>query len=69
MIINKITSIEIDSELFFNNVSMDTMSWYYDLYDLEENKAVYNYIKENEPEIITALETKQIDYVDVYRDF
>ena len=69
MIINKITSIEIDSKLFFDNVSDIATSWMFNLYDLEDHKPIYNYIKETEPEIITALETKRIDYVDVYRDF
>lgn len=69
MIISKITSIEIDSELFFNNVSDIATSWMFNLYDLEDHEPIYNYIKETEPEIITALETKQIDYVEVYRDF
>ena len=69
MIINKITSIEIDSELFFNNVSDVATSWMFNLYDLEDHEPIYNYIKETEPEIITALENNQIDYVEVYRDF
>lgn len=69
MIISKITSIEIDSELFFNNVSDIATSWMFNLSDLEDHEPVYNYIKETEPEIITALETKQIHYVEVYRDF
>ena len=69
MIISKITSIEIDSELFFNNVSDIATSWMFNLYDLEDHEPIYNYIKETEPEIITALENKQIDYVEVYRDF
>lgn len=69
MIINKITSIEIDTQLFFENVSDVATSWMFNLYDLEDYEPIYNYIKETEPEIIKALETKQIDYVEVYRDF
>ena len=69
MIIYKVTSIEIDSELFFDNVSDIATSWMFNLYDLEDHEPIYNYIKETKPEIITALETKQIHYVEVYRDF
>lgn len=69
MNIKKIVSIEIDSELFFNEISMDTCSWHFDLYDLEEHPKVYEYIMDNESEIIEALKTGEADYVEVYRDF
>lgn len=69
MNIKKIVSIEIDAELFFNEISMDTMSWHFDLYDLEEHPQVYEYIKENEPEIIEALKNGEADFVEVYRDY
>ena len=69
MIINKVTSIEIDAQLFFENVSDVATSWMFNLYDLGDHEPIYNYIKETEPEIITALENNQIDYVEVYRDF
>ena len=60
---------EIDSELFFNHVSMDTKSWSYDYDDLEENKPVFEYIKEYYPNELKALKDGTIDYLEVYCDY
>lgn len=60
---------EIDSELFFNHVSMDTKSWSYDYSDLEENKPVFEYVKEYYPNELKALKDGTIDYLEVYCDY
>ena len=65
----KETSVEIDSELFFNEVSMDTKSWSYDLGDLEGNKPVYDYVAENYPDELQMLKDGKIDYLEVYCDY
>lgn len=66
--VDKVIQIEIDSDLFFNEVSMDVTSWSFDLYDLEQNKPVYEYIKENHAEELKALEDGKAKYIEVYRD-
>ena len=66
--VDKTIQIEIDSDLFFNEVSMDCTSWSYDLYDLEQNEPVYNYIKENHEAELQALKDGKADYIEVYRD-
>ena len=69
MDINKTTIAEIDSELFFNHVSMDTKSWAYDYEDLEENKPVFEYIKKYYPDELKALKEGTIDYLELYCDY
>ena len=66
--VDKVIQIEIDGDLFFNEVSMDVTSWSFDLYDLEQNKPVYEYIKENHAEELKALEDGKAKYIEVYRD-
>ena len=66
--VDKTIQIEIDSDLFFNEVSMDCTSWSYNLYDLEQNKPVYDYIKEYHAEELQALKDGKADYIEVYRD-
>ena len=67
--IDRTAIAEIDSELFFNHVSMDTKSWSYDYSDLEENKPVFEYIKEYYPNELKALKDGTIDYLEVYCDY
>ena len=67
--VDKTALAEIDSELFFNHVSMDTKSWSYDYDDLEENKPVFEYIKEYYPNELKALKDGTIDYLEVYCDY
>lgn len=67
--VDKTTIAEIDSELFFNHVSMDTKSWSYDYSDLEENKPVFEYIKKYYPNELKALKDGTIDYLEVYCDY
>lgn len=65
----KETCVEIDSELFFNKVSMDTKSWSYDLEDLKAVEPVYDYVKEHYPVELQMLEDGKIDYLEVYCDY
>jgi hypothetical protein len=65
---NLVAMAEIDSELFFDNISMDTKSWNYDYYDLKNNEEVFEYIKEYYPQELKALKNGEIDYLEVYSD-
>lgn len=66
---DKVALAEIDSELFFNEVSMDTKSWSYDYDDLAENTKVFEYVKKYYPKELEALKNKEIDYIEVYCDY
>ena len=66
---DKVALAEIDSELFFNEVSMDTKSWSYDYDDLAENTKVFEYVKKYYPKELEALKNKEIDYIEVYTDY
>ena len=65
---DKVALAEIDSELFFDEISMDTKSWSYDYEDLEQNTKVFEYVKEYYPKELQALKNKEIDYIEVYYD-
>ena len=66
---DKVALAEIDSELFFNEISQDTKSWSYDYDDLEQNTKVFEYVKEYYPKELQALKNKEIDYIEVYTDY
>lgn len=67
--VDKTTLAEIDSELFFNHVSMDTKSWSYDYDDLKANKPVFEYVEKYYPNELKALKDGTIDYLEVYCDY
>ena len=60
--------VEIDAELFFNNISMDRKSWSFDYDDLAENTKVFEYIKEEYPNELEALKEGRADYLTVWYD-
>lgn len=64
----KDVSCEIDAELFFNEVSMDTKSWSFDYNDLEENTKVFEYVKEYYPDELQALKNGEANYLTVWYD-
>ena len=66
---DKIALADIDSELFFNEISQDTKSWSYGYDDLEQNTKVFEYVKEYYPKELQALKNKEIDYIEVYCDY
>lgn len=68
VVINRDVLCEIDGELFFNEISMDTKSWSYDYNDLEQNTKVFEYIKEYYPQELQALKDGRTDYLTVYYD-
>lgn len=65
---DKVALAEIDSELFFDEISMDTKSWSFDYDDLAENTKVFEYVKEYYPKELKALKNKEIDYLEIYSD-
>lgn len=69
VLVSKTALAEIDSELFFNEISMDTKSWSYDYEDLKENKPVFEYINEYYSDELEALKNGTIDYLEVYCDY
>lgn len=68
VVINRDVLCEIDGELFFNEISMDTKSWSYDYDDLEQNTKVFEYVKEYYPKELQALKDGRTDYLTVYYD-
>lgn len=68
VIISKDVLCEIDGELFFNEISMDTKSWSFDYADLEENTKVFEYVKEYYPNELKALKDRRTDFLTVYYD-
>ena len=66
--ISKDVICEIDGELFFNEISMDTKSWSFDYDDLEQNTKVFEYVKEYYPRELQALKDGRTDYLTVYYD-
>lgn len=68
VLVNKDVSCEIDGELFFNEISMDTKSWSFDYDDLEENTKVFEYVQEYYPDELQALKDGKTDYLTVWYD-
>ena len=66
--VDKTTTVEIDSELFFNEISMDCTSWSFDKADIEEYPEVVKYLEEHEAEALEALRNGEITYLTVWRD-
>lgn len=67
-LIEKQVSCEIDSEFFFDNISMDMTEWSYDLDDLKDNEVVYEHIKEYYPQELALLEEGKVKYLSCYKD-
>ena len=68
VVINRDVLCEIDGELFFNEISMDTKSWSFDYDDLEQNTKVFEYVKKYYPQELQALKDGRTDYLTVYYD-
>ena len=67
---DRISSIEVDADFFYGNISTTVTSWNYDYDSLVEAKEVYDYLinEENAEDIIEALKNNEIDYIEVYRE-
>ena len=68
VVINRDVLCEIDGELFFNEISMDTKSWSFDYDDLEQNTKIFEYVKKYYPQELQALKDGRTDYLTVYYD-
>lgn len=65
---SKTLSCEIDSELFFNEISMDTKAWNFDYDSLEDYPEVEEYLKENYEQEYNMLKNGKADYIEVWYD-
>ena len=68
VLIDKTSSVEIDSEIFYNNISDVQTSWSFDKDDIEDYPEVVQYLEEYEPNELKALRNGDIKYLEVYRD-
>ena len=60
---DKVIRIELDSELFYNEISSDLTEWWIDYDDLLERPLTLAYIKEYYEEELEALKNNEIDYI------
>lgn len=60
---DKVIRIEIDVELFYDEISSDLTEWWIDYDDLLERPLTLAYIKEYYEEELEALKNKEIDYI------
>ena len=68
VLFNKTVSIEIDSEVFCDEIDYEHSSWSIDSYDIEDYPKILKYLQEFEPATLEALKNGTIDYIEVYRD-
>ena len=67
-LISKTLSCEIDAELFFDKISMDTKAWNFDYDSLEEYPEVEEYLKAEYPQEYEMLKEGKADYIEVWYD-
>lgn len=63
-----VEQVEIDSELFYDEISDTLTSWSFDKYDIEDYPKVLEYLKDYYPQELQTLYDGKIDYLEVYRD-
>lgn len=68
VVINKTSSVEIDSEIFYDHISDTHTSWSFDKDDIEDYPEVIEYLEKYEPNELKALRNGEIKYLEVYRD-
>ena len=67
-LVSKTLSCEIDGELFFKEISMDTKAWNFDYDSLEDYPEVEEYLKENYEQEYEMLKEGKADYIEVWYD-
>ena len=65
---NRVKSIEIDAELFCDEISFDHTSWAFDYDSLVDNEKVFDYLVKYESNAVKDLQDGRLDYIEVYRD-
>lgn len=60
---DKVIRIDIDVELYQDEISYDVTEWWVDYDDLLERPLTLAYIKEYYEEELEALKNKEIDYI------
>lgn len=66
--IEKVIRIEMDAEMFNEEISADYTEWWFGYEDLKENKPVYVYILKWYPQAIELLKNGDANYISVYAD-
>ncbi len=68
--VHKTVSIEIDAEIFFDEISDSHTSWSFDKFDLNEEDypRTYEYLRKYESGSLEMLQKGEIDFLEVYRD-
>lgn len=65
---NKTVSIEIDSEVFCDEIDYEHSSWSIDKDDIDDYPQIKDYLQQFEADTLEALMNGKIDYIEVYRD-
>lgn len=60
---DKVIRIDIDTELFYDEISSDLTEWWIDYDDLLERPLTLTYIKKYYEEELEALKNNEIDYI------
>ena len=68
ILFNKTVSIEIDSEVFCDEIDYEHSSWAIDKDDIDDYPQIKDYLQRFEADTLEALINGKIDYIEVYRD-
>lgn len=66
--IDRVIRLEIDAELFSEEISADYTEWWFDYCDLKDNKVIFNEIKKYYSAELRALKEGEADFISVYAD-
>ena len=66
--IEKVIRLDIDTELYFNEINNDFSEWRFGYSDLVESKKIFKYLNKHYPEAVKLLKDGEADYISVYPD-
>lgn len=62
-IISKVIRIELDCDIFYDEISSDLTEWWTDYDDLLDRPFTYDFLRKYYTEELKALKNKEIDYI------
>ena len=66
--IEKVIRLDIDTELYFNEINNDFSEWWFDYSDLKESKKIFKYLNKHYSDAVQLLKDGECDYISVYPD-
>lgn len=63
MIVSKVVRVELDSNIYYDEISSDLTEWWANYEDLLDRPLTYNFLKSFYPKELKVLKNKEIDYI------